>query len=56
MKQVICPLDGKPCQEGCPDRYVGGAGCLLSTAKELGATILSMGGDRVGVLFSPEGR
>ena len=22
MQDLICPLDGKPCEEGCPDRYV----------------------------------
>lgn len=21
MKQRICPLDGKPCEKKCPDRY-----------------------------------
>lgn len=22
MRQVICPLDGKPCEQDCPDRYI----------------------------------
>jgi len=21
MQQLICPLDGKPCEADCPDRY-----------------------------------
>lgn len=21
MKQIICPIDGKPCEKSCPDRY-----------------------------------
>ncbi len=28
MKDVICPLDGQPCEKDCPDRYTdhpGGA-------------------------------
>ena len=24
MKQLLCPLDGNPCEADCPDRCVGG--------------------------------
>ena len=39
MKDIICPLDGKPCEKDCPDRYIDhpGGGCFLTTAQELGA-------------------
>lgn len=31
MKQRICPLDGKPCEKSCPDRYPNDprGGCIL---------------------------
>ncbi len=31
MKQRICPLDGKPCEKSCPDRYKDDprGGCIL---------------------------
>lgn len=36
MSAVLCPLDGKPCEENCPDRYRDepGGGCLLTTLME----------------------
>ncbi len=42
MKDVICPIDGRPCEKDCPDRYIEqpGGGCALTTAKELGAKII----------------
>lgn len=32
MEQVICPIDGKPCDTACPDRYRDRpeGGCLLA--------------------------
>ena len=35
MKDIICPLDGKPCEKDCPDRYIDhpGGGCFLTTAQ-----------------------
>ena len=56
MKQAICPLDGKACEKDCPDRYVDRAegGCFLTTAQEMGANIISLSGDDVGVLFAPK--
>lgn len=58
MKQLICPIDGKPCEADCPDRYKDRpeGGCLLTTAQELGAQIIDLGGSNVGLLFQPEGR
>lgn len=42
MQTVICPIDGKPCEESCPDRYhdMPDGGCFLTTAMELGATVV----------------
>ncbi|MCI8681006.1 MAG: hypothetical protein HFF81_09505 [Oscillospiraceae bacterium] len=56
MNQVICPLDNQPCEQDCPDRYQDQpeGGCFLTTAQELGATVLALGGNNVGLLFSPE--
>lgn len=54
MKQLICPLDGKPCERDCPDRYPEG-GYFLATAQEQGARILDLGGGDVGMLFMPGG-
>lgn len=36
MSAVLCPLDGLPCAEDCPDRYRDepGGGCLLTTLME----------------------
>ena len=38
MKDIICPLDGKPCEKDCPDRYIDhpGGGCFLTTAQGWG--------------------
>lgn len=55
MKQVICPLDNRPCERDCPDRYIDTPGCFLTTAQELGANILDFGGGDVGMLFMPGG-
>lgn len=56
MKQVICPIDKKPCARDCPDRYHDGPGCILTTAQEQGAQIISLGGGNVGMVFLPGGR
>lgn len=58
MKQLICPLDGKPCEQDCPDRYTDQpeGGCALTTAQELGANIIDFGGGRVGMVFTPDGK
>ena len=61
MKKIICPIDGKPCEKSCPDRYTDRkeGGCALTTVQELGATIINFGGGTYGSLFRPaneEGR
>lgn len=55
MNHIICPLDNLPCERDCPDRYKDepGGGCMLTTAAELGATILDFGNGSVGMLFTP---
>lgn len=55
MKQLTCPLDGKPCKTDCPDRYHDQpeGGCHLTTAQELGAQIIDFGSGDVGMLFLP---
>ena len=55
MKNLVCPLDGKPCEEDCPDRYIDQPGCVLTTAQELGANIIDLGGGDVGMMFTPGG-
>ena len=57
MKQLICPLDNRPCERDCPDRYPGRpeGGCFLTTAQEQGAKILNLGGGDAGMLFMPGG-
>ena len=57
MKQLTCPLDGKPCEADCPDRYHDQpeGGCALTTAQELGAQIIDFGGGNVGMMFLPGG-
>lgn len=47
MNQIICPIDGKPCEENCPDRYIDQpeGGCILTTAMEFAdVTIIIRGG------------
>lgn len=56
MKQLTCPIDGKPCDPQCPDRYIDQeqGGCALTTAQELGFTLLNLGGGDVGMLYVPK--
>lgn len=58
MKDIICPLDGKPCEKNCPDRYIDhpSGGCILTTAKELGANLIDLGRGNVGIVFVPNQR
>ena len=55
MKQIICPLDKRPCDKNCPDRYTDQpeGGCYLTTAQELGSHICDFGNGTVGMLFAP---
>lgn len=56
MNQLTCPLDGKPCEADCPDRYHDQpeGGCILTTAQELGAQIIYLDGGDVGMAFLPD--
>ena len=43
MSAVLCPLDGKPCEENCPDRYrdkPGGGFWSYEDVKRIGAQLL----------------
>lgn len=44
MKRIICPIDGLPCEQGCPDRYQNQpeGGCLITTALELGFNVIAV--------------
>ena len=44
MQEIICPLDGKPCEHDCPDRYVDQpeGGCFITTALEQGFTVVTV--------------
>ncbi len=55
MKQLLCPLDGKPCEADCPDRYRDqpDGGCMLTMAQEMGAQIMNLGGGDVATVFRP---
>jgi hypothetical protein len=55
MREIICPIDGKPCEKDCPDRYTDRVegGCILTTAQEVGARIISLGGCDFGMVFHP---
>lgn len=56
MKQVICPVDGYPCEKDCTDRYIDApeGGCYLTTMQEMGANIIRLSGGNAGMLFSPK--
>lgn len=55
MKQLICPVDGKPCDPQCPDRYIDReqGGCFLTTAQELCFTLMNLGGGNVAAVYAP---
>lgn len=39
---MICPVDGKPCDPDCPDRYTDRpeGGCLMTTLQEHSDSLL----------------
>ena len=57
MSEIICPLDNRPCEPDCPDRFkdTPDGGCILTKFWELGATLLNLGGGNVGMMFLPGG-
>lgn len=60
MKEIICPLDGRPCEKNCPDRYRDQpeGGRWITIAQELGAQviILDEASGTVGCIFHPKQR
>ena len=55
MNDCICPLDGRPCEKDCPDRYHDRpeGGCFLTTAQEQGGKVVYLGGGYTAILFQP---
>ena len=39
---IVCPIDGKPCDPACPNRYIDqpGGGCVLSTVADMSDTVI----------------
>ena len=44
MNDRICPLDGKPCEKDCPDRFYDtpDGGCLLTMVQDRGGNIMTI--------------
>lgn len=44
MSDRICPLDGKPCEKDCPDRFhdTPDGGCLLTMAQDMGGNVMTI--------------
>lgn len=57
-KDIICPLDNRPCEHNCPDRYTDRpeGGCLLTTALEQGCSLIAIHDDNVVIMKQPEKR
>lgn len=55
-KDITCPLDGRPCERDCPDRYADRpeGGCLLTTALEWDHTLVTLGEKDVAIVFPAE--
>ena len=41
MREVICPVDGRPCDPECPDRFTDRpeGGCILTMAADMGCKV-----------------
>ena len=55
MIDRICPIDGKPCEKDCPDRYVDAprGGRILTDVKERGGKIIPLGGGDYACFINP---
>lgn len=44
MSDRICPLDGKPCEKDCPDRFhdTPDGGCLLTMVQDMGGNVMTI--------------
>lgn len=53
MKDRICPLDGKPCEKDCPDRFhdTPDGGCRLTIVQDMGGKLLFVDGQEVIMLL-----
>lgn len=42
MNDRICPIDGKPCEKDCPDRFTDtpDGGCLLTLFQDMELPVL----------------
>ena len=51
MNEVICPVDGRPCDPECPDRFTDRpeGGCVLTMAAEMGCKVFIL--DEEGVHY-----
>lgn len=58
MQDLICPLDGKPCEKDCQDRYIDQpeGGCFLTTVQELGFMLVGLGGGDIAAIYTPKGK
>lgn len=56
MNDRICPIDGKPCEKDCPDRFTDtpDGGCQLTLFQDMGAKIVHLGGQEYGAVFLPK--
>ena len=57
VREVTCPLDGKPCDPECPDRFHDRpeGGCVLTLAQDLGAAVKPINDEYAVIIFTPEG-
>lgn len=55
---IICPLDNRPCERDCPDRYTDRpeGGCLITTAFEQGCSLITLEDDHVAIVRQPADR
>lgn len=44
MSDRTCPLDGKPCEKDCPDRFhdTPDGGCLLTMVQDMGGNVITI--------------
>ncbi|MGO5096083.1 hypothetical protein ACTQ34_09695 [Agathobaculum sp. LCP25S3_E8] len=51
-KDITCPLDNRPCEHNCPDRYIDRpeGGCLLTTALEQGCSLIAIHDNNVVIM------
>lgn len=52
-ERPYCPLDGKPCEKDCPDRFhdTPDGGCQLTIVQDMGGKLLFVDGQEVIMLL-----